>query len=498
MTRWLSIGCRLVLSMYASMCLLVDGLHMTGSWRTSDEFLHFLVKFGFQRTNQHDRSNTQGYIYGNVTARTNSNGSHGNASSETIAPSLTFVVVDKSFFNEYYGNRSASDDSVCQAMFNKIDTIAFDSVCRKTNKEDFLRRIPCPKSELCPDEDRPELVVPGSQFTYGVQDINQPRFWYVSMVACHRVNCTWTRSADLDVTVDYDIWLVNGNPFSTNRNPFKFQFSFEKQDLVEMYLVFLVLYLGLVCVQAYVAIQQRHAITHLFTATISFGLLAHVLHLAHLVQFSADGRGNAGLDVAASICDVISQTAFVLVLLLLAKGWAITHRVPKWKFLIIAVWSVYLAVSILLYAWGRAVVNDVDDVDLFQTWPGGYTVFIRLLVMLWFLYELRRTMLPERSKAKLQFLLHFGASSLVWFIYLPVLAVVAINMSALWRFKFVVGISSSVNFLAFASMTHLLWPVKYESYMHLSNVTSSSVSDELEEFNEAPHVINQGIRHERT
>lgn len=59
--------------------------------------------------------------------------------------------------------------------------------------------------------------------------------------------------------------------------------------------------------------------------------------------------------------------------------------------------------------------------------------------MLWFLFELRVTMLYEHNSQKLNFLLHFGASSLVWFIYLPIIALIALQVSALWRFKLLVG-----------------------------------------------------------
>lgn len=63
----------------------------------------------------------------------------------------------------------------------------------------------------------------------------------------------------------------------------------------------------------------------------------------------------------------------------------------------------------------------------------------RSMIMLWFLYELRNTMKYEHSTRKLDFLLHFGASSLVWFIYLPIVAIVASQVSPLWRYKLLLG-----------------------------------------------------------
>lgn len=45
----------------------------------------------------------------------------------------------------------------------------------------------------------------------------------------------------------------------------------------------------------------------------------------------------------------------------------------------------------------------------------------------------------EHSSKKLDFLLHFGASSLVWFIYLPIVAIIATQVSPLWRYKLLLG-----------------------------------------------------------
>lgn len=64
---------------------------------------------------------------------------------------------------------------------------------------------------------------------------------------------------------------------------------------------------------------------------------------------------------------------------------------------------------------------------------------IRSIIMMWFLWELRNTMKYEHSTRKLDFLLHFGASSLVWFIYLPIIAIIASQVSPMWRYKLLLG-----------------------------------------------------------
>ena len=50
------------------------------------------------------------------------------------------------------------------------------------------------------------------------------------------------------------------------------------------------------------------------------------------------------------------------------------------------------------------------------------------LVMICFVAALRDTMAHEFNSEKLNFFLHFGAASLVWFNYLPILSLVALQV----------------------------------------------------------------------
>lgn len=103
----------------------------------------------------------------------------------------------------------------------------------------------------------------------------------------------------------------------------------------------------------------------------------------------------------------------------------------------------------------------IDDIDEYQTWPGWLMLILRTAIMGWFFYCLRATMAFEHQRSKLDFFLHFGAASLVWFIYLPIVALIALQVSVLWRKKLLLGIVQSANFLAYAVMAHLLWPTRY-------------------------------------
>lgn len=204
----------------------------------------------------------------------------------------------------------------------------------------------------------------------------------------------------------------------------------------------------------------------------------------------------------------------MLVLLLLAKGWAVTRleiSQASWIVLIM-IWLSYCTINVFLYIWNQTEVDVVSDIDEYQTWPGWLVIISRSMIMLWFLWELRNTMKYEHSTKKLDFLLHFGASSLVWFIYLPIIALIALQVSPLWRSKLLLAVTNSVDCLAYCVLMSLLWPDRSGQYILLANRNSSGESefppinvlcdvnfhffsgmDELDEFNEAPHVLQREI-----
>lgn len=139
--------------------------HLQGSFDTQD-FFKFLVKFGFQKAEIQLPKDSFGYIYGNITAQT------------PFHQPITLAVLDRSTFVEFYNNRSLSvygRDLACQHMFKRVTLLAYDSDCNAHGKRDFLRKIPCPKGQLCEDEDAPSNVIKGQQFTYVITEVTEPR-----------------------------------------------------------------------------------------------------------------------------------------------------------------------------------------------------------------------------------------------------------------------------------------------------------------------------------
>ncbi|XP_065558694.1 uncharacterized protein LOC136026250 isoform X2 [Artemia franciscana] len=420
------------LTIFLHSFLSVELLRIQGTWDTGQQFFHFITKFGFQKTLLQNQLETQGYVFGNI-----SSDGHG-------SKTYTFALLDRGYFLGYYGNSSLIDrNKACQTMFYKIDSIAYDSTCNDEGKEDFLRKVPCPVSEVCVDEDQPNNVIPGSQLTFAVQDLIQPRFWYLSLVACTRnsTTCQWEAVKD-NATINYDLWLVNGNPRTSSHPTFDYHFSVEMQGIAEIYLVCFACYGFLAPLQLYAIWRQKHAIPKLFTASILFVTTGLFFNMVQAIEFAGDGTGIDGLQILGDILDILSQIEVAV----------------------------------------------IENINPYQTLPGWLILVLRVAIMIWFLLCLRQTMIQEKNRRKLDFFLHFGASSLVWFIYLPIVALISFQVSPLFRQKLLIGITYSANFLANAALVQLLWPTRSEQYFLLSH--EKFYDEELEEFNEAPHVLN--------
>jgi len=155
---------RCLFVLMASLLATTNAMRVSGQWH-SNEFFAFLGKFAFQQTNEQDLAGTQGYIYGNVTSQHN------------VTQRMALVVLDSEYFAEFFGNRLVRRDKACPAMFDQVNAVMWDERCNRDGFEDFLRRIPCRKNELCEEETTSEQVqvIAGYQFTYHVRDTYQPR-----------------------------------------------------------------------------------------------------------------------------------------------------------------------------------------------------------------------------------------------------------------------------------------------------------------------------------
>ncbi|UJR14035.1 hypothetical protein I4U23_001034 [Adineta vaga] len=448
----------------------ISALHLHGHY-SSKEFFRLLTKFGIQKTDQHRPDDTFGYIYGNITLDCSRN----NCSS---TKNLLFLILDYDYFLPVYKKQRTQS---CSDMMKQIETIAFDRQCNDRGTEDFWRRIPCEQGQLCPDEDQPKNVIQNQQFTFKIRDINQPRFWYLSLISCYRhpTTCLWEKLDD-DLEIIYDIWIVNGNPESKTRdNRFEYHFSYDIHDLVEVYIVCILLYLFIPLPFVLIKIRSLTYIKHpilisYFLFQILF-FIGNTFNLMHYFIFAYNGIGIHLLVHIGNLITIVGESILILLLLFIAKGWLVNTSVLRQGKKTVILFLLYTIACCSCYILSIITINPVIDSNHYQTFANYFSLLFRCFVMFLFVFELKETTQEEKNFEKLQFFHHFGACCMVWFIYPTALIFIMSFVTELYRVKLIISVVTLVNFLSILIISYILFSPK--TFLNLPKISSIKHKD---------------------
>lgn len=126
-----------------------------------------------------------------------------------------------------------------------------------------------------------------------------------------------------------------------------------------MYLILVVIYTVMAPLQFSAALRQDHPITRLLTVALCLQFLAVVFTSIHFGVFALNGFGVAPMGYIGDVLEIFAQSLFMLLLLLLAMGWAITRQELTCKVCIISLWSLYAFVHCLLYIWKKVTTMTI-------------------------------------------------------------------------------------------------------------------------------------------
>lgn len=138
----------------------------------------------------------------------------------------------------------------------------------------------------------------------------------MSIVACYlnKTTCNYQHynSYSQHYEIDYDVWLVNGNPNNSAYSTLTYQFSFDRQNTMELYLLFWLCYMILVPLQCHAVKTQKHPVTRLFTASLLLDFFALCLILVHTLKYALDGEGFPKMAMTGDIFDILSRVSDVV------------------------------------------------------------------------------------------------------------------------------------------------------------------------------------------
>ncbi|KAF5921335.1 hypothetical protein HPG69_007308 [Diceros bicornis minor] len=251
------------------------------------------------------------------------------------------------------------------------------------------------------------------------------RWWYIALSKC---------GGD-GLQLEYEMVLTNGKSFWTRH------FSADEFGILETDVTFLLIFILIFFLSCY------------------FGFLSLLFFCIYWGQYATDGIGNESLKILAKLLFSSSFLIFLLMLILLGKGFTVT-RCPGWGGR--ECWgrishsgSVKLSVYMTLYTLTHVVLliyeaEFFDPGQVLYTYesPAGYGLIgLQVAAYVWFCYAVLISLrhFPEKQP----FYVPFFAAYTLWFFAVPVMALIANFGIPKWaREKIVNGIQLGIHLYA--------------------------------------------------
>lgn len=172
-----------------------------------------------------------------------------------------------------------------------------------------------------------------------------------------------------------------------------------------------------------------------------------------------------------------TELVLMFMLILVAKGWAITSNYLTDRNLLLILTGILLLAYLALFIWDYAGRDPASTLYFYESAPGVIVLILRFLTWLWFMWCLRSTLALETLPEKRTFYIYFGIACSLWFLLLPLFVIIATGMEAWYREKVITSMTSSLNALALLSFTYLLWPTRAADFFTIKPTNALLSSD---------------------
>ncbi|XP_049643123.1 transmembrane protein 145 isoform X2 [Suncus etruscus] len=264
------------------------------------------------------------------------------------------------------------------------------------------------------------------------------RWWYIALSKC---------GGD-GLQLEYEMVLTNGKSFWTRH------FSADEFGILETDVTFLLIFILIFILSCYFGYllkgrQLLHTTYKMFMAAAGVEVLSLLFFCIYWGQYATDGVGNKSLQILAKLLFSSSSLIFLLMLILLGKGFTVTRgRISH-------AGSVKLSVYMTLYTLTHVVLliyeaEFFDPGQVLYTYesPAGYGLIgLQVAAYVWFCYAVLVSLrhFPEKQP----FYVPFFAAYTLWFFAVPIMALIANFGIPKWaREKIVNGIQLGIHLYA--------------------------------------------------
>nr|QVK45728.1 G protein-coupled receptor [Proales similis] len=256
---------------------------------------------------------------------------------------------------------------------------------------------------------------------------SRPRWWFIVMSRCQPRTSTQSNQG---IKIKYFFNLTNGDYI------FRHHFSADEFGILETSIAMTIWYfLMLLFCAVYAKILIKRTLFHitfrLFIASVGFQFLHFLFYMSEYAQFAYSGIFTPGMIVTARLFDAIAQFIFLIMLILLAKGYTVTRsKLRKITAIKLLIFSIIYAVAYIVAFIYSEVLYDPGKVNYYLNSPGGIAIICIkfFLGWPWFCYAIVFTLknFPEKRKFYVILLIYFT----IWFWLNPLLSILSIFVIA--------------------------------------------------------------------
>ncbi|KAK7106321.1 transmembrane protein 145-like [Littorina saxatilis] len=255
------------------------------------------------------------------------------------------------------------------------------------------------------------------------------RWWYIAVARCDNAFSPSVSGLQLS----YKLHMTNGE----EGDLWHFEFSADEFYILAEDIAYLVIYLFMVIVSVVCAVvlkgrQLFHSTYKMYMVALSLWFIGLLFLCIAWGKYADSGWQEKPTEVTGRLLQAASNVIFILMLILLAKGYSITRgRLPHMSMVRVVTFFVfYIIVYITLFIWEGMFFDEGLVLYFYESPPGYGLVMMRLIGWLWFLYGIFFTLKHHSNKANFYF--PFFVFYTLWFWAGPVVVLVAMFAMAKW------------------------------------------------------------------
>lgn len=237
-------------------------------------------------------------------------------------------------------------------------------------------------------------------------------------------------------------------------------FSLEERGLTYLYVIVFGVFLATLWSNLVKLIRKfkktENLETNLVLLNVSIGcnFISIVFEIIHIWVYSYNGRGVVVIDFFSQAFETISYLIITILFLLVASGWTIKYKeLPDADvFVPVALLSVFM--HLLIVGLGRVTDDTYYKFSDYEGVPGVLLIILRIGMWVWFFINIRQQ-LSETQGQVASFVLNFSIVASLYFLGVPILAIVSWLFRTYWRQKIITIGSLVIQTGIFFLLTYL-------------------------------------------